>query len=757
MKILFCLSETPVAPYNGFQLAVRLLADELRRDHDVRLVALGTRRSASSSDGLRVVEYRRPGRLGDVHDLARSLALREPGRVTRVTGLMAGPLQEELASFRPDVVHVSHGELARLGAHLEAYPAVLACLDAWHRNTQAQIDLASGLRRLHLRLQLSRVERFEATEYARFSHITTVTREDAAALLSLDPRLDVTPIPNGVGVAAVAPRGPDHEAPRILFHGAMGYAPNVSAARFLAEGILPLVRGTHPAVGLDLVGRKPSREVMALAELPGVHVSGEVPSLAPWMEKASVYVCPMVSGTGIKNKLLEAFAHGVPCVATPLALQGIEAVEGRDVLVGSTPEELAALVAGLLDDPDRAGRIGAAGRELVRRSHSWKAVAEAYERVYEAAIDAKRVARATPSAARGESWPVLGALEAVGASVRKSVDGDDAPATELDLWVPTHALRQVEGVARVHGFHPFAAPGHDDHRFYLGHHARRWVKLDLKLLPSRRPRSRWRRVAARRRPVSWRRLGPVIAFVGPDGAGKGTVIEGVERGIPVAVDVVYLGSPRSRRAAARVDAVGVAAGAQASGVAAQAGDPVPAGAAGTETSEVATDVAVVEGPAVDAEDDEPTPAWRRLLEPLFVTRTLLRQTRRLVRVYAAAWRGRIVLCDRHPLEALAIDPRETRLARSLERLVVGRLLPWPDRVVVLDAPAEVMFARKGEHSPARLDAWRQGYATALSDPHRRATFVATDGAVETAVEEASSVVWDALAERRRWPGSASGS
>lgn len=390
MRVLFCVSETLVPPYNGFKLAVGALVEELRRTHDVRIIAPGSSGNADPAGDTRVVEYRRPGLSDNVVDLARSLFRHEPARVERLSRILAAPLREELASFRPHVVHVSHGELARVGRALGAQPAVLACLDAWHRNVQARIDLAAGPQRLQLQLQLRCIMRYAATEYGLFSHLTTVTPEDASALLALEPRLNITPIPNGVESAPIAPRPSSSDEPRLLFHGAMSFAPNVSAARYLATEILPIVQRTHPRARLDLVGRNPSREVHELGKLPGVHVSGEVASLAPWMASAHVYVCSMVSGTGIKNKLLEAFAYGVPCVSTPMALQGINAVHNRDVVVGATPGEVAEHVIALIANPARAAAIGDAGRELVRREHGWPAVAAAYEDVYEAAIDAKR-------------------------------------------------------------------------------------------------------------------------------------------------------------------------------------------------------------------------------------------------------------------------------------------------------------------------------------------------------------------------------
>jgi glycosyltransferase involved in cell wall biosynthesis len=240
------------------------------------------------------------------------------------------------------------------------------------------------LRRRLLRAEAGRVRRFERSEYGRFGRVVVVSDADAAALRSVSPGLDVTVVPNGVDASHYAPDPTvERDERRIVFTGVMSYAPNVLAAEFLARRVFPLVRTAVPEARLAIVGRKPAPRVAALAGLDGVEVTGEVPDIVPWLAGSRVYACPMISGTGIKNKLLEAMASGAPCVVTPLALQGLTAEPERDVLVGADEQELASQLVRVLTDDGLAGRLGPAGRAYVLANHDWSAVARAYEAVYE--------------------------------------------------------------------------------------------------------------------------------------------------------------------------------------------------------------------------------------------------------------------------------------------------------------------------------------------------------------------------------------
>jgi len=384
MRILICAHEAPLEPFDGFRGAVASLVARLRDSNDVCLLAPRMpEQTTEAPSWMRLVDHPETRTFENGKVLARAIARRRPLRVDARAALLSDPLREELERFRPDVVQITSGRLAALAPYLETYPTVLAAFDAAHLNIEARIEGASGIRSRLLRGEAERWKRFEATTWGRFDAVTVVTTEDGEALRAIDPRMPVHVIPNGIDADRFAPdptvaREPD----RLLFHGVMDYAPNVSAAVFLAREVLPKIRATRPEAHLVIVGRNPSPEVAALAELENVAVTGSVPDVRPWLSGGSVYVCAMRSGTGLKNKLLEAMANGLPCVATPLATRGLPVSRERHLLVGEGADELAARTVRLLEDPGLARRLGTTARAFVVEEYDWRGVARAYETLY---------------------------------------------------------------------------------------------------------------------------------------------------------------------------------------------------------------------------------------------------------------------------------------------------------------------------------------------------------------------------------------
>jgi sugar transferase (PEP-CTERM/EpsH1 system associated) len=164
----------------------------------------------------------------------------------------------------------------------------------------------------------------------------------------------------------------DTTLPTYVFTGTMDYPPNVDAVVWFATEILPVIRRSVPAAQFYIVGNGPSAEVLRLASIEGVFVTGRVPDVRPYVAHATAGVAPMRIARGIQNKVLEAMSLGKAVVLTSGALEGIEAEPGTEVLLADSVDDFAASCCrlGLKND---GMAIGAAARSRIVRDYDWSA------------------------------------------------------------------------------------------------------------------------------------------------------------------------------------------------------------------------------------------------------------------------------------------------------------------------------------------------------------------------------------------------
>lgn len=187
----------------------------------------------------------------------------------------------------------------------------------------------------------------------------------------LDPSANTLTIVNGVDSEFFHPNSGEIDMSKLIFTGVMNYGPNEDAAIYFCEAILPLIQKRYPHVQFWVVGKDPTEKVQALTLRSGTHVTGGVPDIRPHLQTAGIFVCPIRYGAGIKNKVLAALAMQKAVVATRCSIDGLDLRENEDLLIADTPEEFAAKVIRLLQDPDFAKRLGQNGREFVADKYSW--------------------------------------------------------------------------------------------------------------------------------------------------------------------------------------------------------------------------------------------------------------------------------------------------------------------------------------------------------------------------------------------------
>lgn len=247
----------------------------------------------------------------------------------------------------------------------------------WRRHAEVR---TKPLARAYFREQWRRMERFEREECRRFDRVIAVSRDDADVLAREYGVADVADVPTGVDTDYFRSSGTVAQEPRdLVFTGSMDWMPNEDGILWFVDEILPRIHAKAPDVTLTVVGRNPPPRISALAGRDArLRVTGTVPDVRPYLERAAVFVVPLRVGGGTRLKIYEALAMERALVTTTIGAEGLPIEPGKHALVADSPAAFADAVLGLLDDPARARRLGQGGAEFVRANFGWDRVAEAF-------------------------------------------------------------------------------------------------------------------------------------------------------------------------------------------------------------------------------------------------------------------------------------------------------------------------------------------------------------------------------------------
>jgi len=208
-----------------------------------------------------------------------------------------------------------------------------------------------------------------------FQHILLSTEAEKSLFSQFVSTSNLHAIVNGVDFKFFSPlhQTPIHkDNPVITFTGAMDYYPNVEGVLWFVEKVFPLILKEVPNVTFYIVGRQPTTEIKALASKKGIIVTGFVEDVRDYYALADVCLIPLLIARGIQNKVLEAMAMGKATVCTPNALEGIEVIPGKDLLLAKDEKSFTASVTKLILDKHYRVKIGECARQCIEKNYSWK-------------------------------------------------------------------------------------------------------------------------------------------------------------------------------------------------------------------------------------------------------------------------------------------------------------------------------------------------------------------------------------------------
>ncbi len=389
MRILMLNSEIPFPPITGAQSRTYHLLRGLSADHDVTLVGFSWDSQASPTICSLPVEvicvpwtpsepYRKmhEGSPSVSRATYRYLAYEsaEPWFVSYYNSAAMESLLAELMSRSFDLILIEHSFMARFLPFLR--PDVPKVLDmhnvhtlmAWRR-----VQEKSGSEKDDAVKEFERTQSYERTVCGACQLCLCCSDQDAEATRHFLNIGHLRVIPNGVDTTVMTTGTAPVTAGYLLFTGMMNYEPNKEAVQYFVGEILPLIQAEVPYATFHIAGANPSQEVKALAS-DSVYIHASVPDMRPYFQQASVVVVPLLHGGGTRLKILDAAACGKPIVSTSVGAEGLNFVDGRDLLLADSAPRFAQTVVGLLSNPDRQAELSQWARRAAE-AYDWSDIA----------------------------------------------------------------------------------------------------------------------------------------------------------------------------------------------------------------------------------------------------------------------------------------------------------------------------------------------------------------------------------------------
>jgi glycosyltransferase involved in cell wall biosynthesis len=400
VKVLLLTQVLPYPPDSGPKIKTWNVLKYLAQHHEVTLVSFV--RGNQSAEVNHLKNYCRAvytvpmsrGAWRDGRYMIQSLVTRQPFLMVRDDrAAMHQVIKQVTTQTQFDIVHADQLNMAQYAQRVTRAGKILDAHNAlWLLYKRLWQTMAPGPKKWLLGRDWHLLKQYEGQICRRFDGLLTVSEEDKAALQEAAGRsLETTVIPIAIDTDEVVKVHRFAEADHILHIGTMFWPPNIDGILWFLHEIFPLIQARRPNTTFNVVGAKPPPEIMAYSNNgSGVNVTGYVIDPTSYYERTGVMVVPLRAGGGMRVKILNALAQGLPIVSTTLGCEGIAVEPGRHLLVADTPEAFAQATLGLLEDKRLADALGYDGRHLIQSTYDYRVACRPLEALYQQAISAQR-------------------------------------------------------------------------------------------------------------------------------------------------------------------------------------------------------------------------------------------------------------------------------------------------------------------------------------------------------------------------------
>jgi Glycosyltransferase len=235
-------------------------------------------------------------------------------------------------------------------------------------------------------LEAAKMHRYERRAIERFRDVIAVSDADRTSMHALSASARITVVPTGVDTSTYRMEAQSGQAnPLVMFLGSMDWPANIDGVEWFCSAVWPRIQDAVPEACFQVVGRKPPARIQRLASA-SVEIVGGVASVLPYLAQAPVFIVPLRIGGGTRLKIYEAMAAQRAIVSTTIGAEGLDYVDGRDIVIADDPTSFADAVIRLLRDRQAREAMGRAAGATAAR-YDWSSVATQFEAVLQHAVE----------------------------------------------------------------------------------------------------------------------------------------------------------------------------------------------------------------------------------------------------------------------------------------------------------------------------------------------------------------------------------
>ena len=256
-------------------------------------------------------------------------------------------------------------------------------MDALSKGIQRRIEKAPYYLKWLFKIESKRLANYERQIFDYFENQIIISEQDRELILHPN-KAKIHCIPNGVDNSFFE-KIDETKKYDLLFVGNMSYAPNIEAANYISTELIPNLKKSNPTISFLISGANPHSSILKLAKNnSAISVSGWIDDIRTSYAQGKIFIAPMMIGTGMQNKLIEAMAMGIPCITTSLANNAIKALHNESIIVANTKEEFIEAIEKLLSDSFYYFKIAEGGKSFVKQNYNWQSTTQKLISIFEA-------------------------------------------------------------------------------------------------------------------------------------------------------------------------------------------------------------------------------------------------------------------------------------------------------------------------------------------------------------------------------------